>query len=542
MKAGAGSPSQPPGAVLVAAPQLPEPDRESGSRRTCDAIQFFLAGGWKVALAIPGRRPHADEEALARLGVEIITHSGEEFDRRIRSAGFSLAWIAFWAVADSLIPRIRARSPETRIIVDSVDLHFLRRGRERFQLGLEPKQLACLAPDYGIDLSRELNVYASADAVVTVSDREASLLVDFLGRRVPVMCWPDGEDLSRLRKPFSERFGILFVGSFRHPPNRDGLKWLCEQVLPRLDRRLRQANPLTVVGHGVDRELQDWIGRISGVNLVGWAPSLEPYLENCRISVVPLRFGAGTKRKLIQSAMAGLPAVSTGVGVEGLELRDGIEVLVADTAQEFADGIESLLEDQRLWEILSRRARRTILRRHHRKWTRNRFQEIVSLALALEPRGRQASVPVDWLQSWLRASYPILCERLRTAVAAVVPTGARVAVVSKGDEGLLRLGSREGGHFPRQPDGSAAGFHPPDSGWALAHLGELFQQGVRYLVFPAGSLWWLTHYRRFGDLLAERCVLLFDEPDTGRIYDLEHLEPGTDWADLESSGTKTDWK
>ncbi len=526
MRIGSGFPPKSPGAVLVAAPKIPEPDTESGSRRTFDIIHFFLTNGWNVTLAIPGPPSVETRRAWDDLGVEVVAASGQEFDRRIESTHFSLAWIAFWQVADALIPTLRTGSPTTRIVVDSVDLHFLRRSRERLQVG-DPVRY--LSPDHGLEFSRELNAYASADAVVTVSDREASLLEDLLGSRVPLLCLPDAEELPRFPRSFGERRGMLFVGSFRHPPNRDGLSWLCESVLPRLDQRLRSEHPLVVVGLGADSELQARIGKVSGVEFVGWAPSLEPYLEGCRISVVPLRYGAGTKRKLIQSAMAGLPSVSTPIGVEGLALGEGVGVLVAERAETFAASVGLLLQDQALWERLSRGGRRAILRRHHRNRVQSEFENIVARVLQLKARSFEDSLPKDWLLQWLRQSYPILTERLRTAVAAVVPDGSKVAVVSKGDPALLRMGNREGVHFPRQADGLPAGFHPPDSNWALSHLRELFRTGVRFLVLPAVSFWWLDHYRCFGNFLAERSVLLFDDADTGRIYDLRSMEDAAWW-------------
>jgi len=101
--------------------------------------------------------------------------------------------------------------------------------------------------------------------------------------------------------------------------------------------------------------------------------------------------------------------------------------------------------------------------------------------------------------------YRRLTERVRTAVADLVPAGAEVLVVSRGDRELLDLGVVEAGHFPQDREGRYLGHHPRDSDDALAQLEELRQRGAAYLVLPETSFWWLQHYESFAARLRERC-------------------------------------
>ena len=103
------------------------------------------------------------------------------------------------------------------------------------------------------------------------------------------------------------------------------------------------------------------------VTLVGWVPSLRPYLERVRVSAIPLLHGAGTKRKLIQALMTGTPSVSTSIGVEGLGLADGADVLVADGPEEFAARLTMMLENPGAWRQLADHGRATIGETHGRK-------------------------------------------------------------------------------------------------------------------------------------------------------------------------------
>ena len=130
-----------------------------------------------------------------------------------------------------------------------------------------------------------------------------------------------------------------------------------------------------------------------GVNAVGWVPSVHPYLNSARVSVVPLLYGAGTKRKLIQALRAGTPTVSTSVGVEGLGVKPGSEVLVADDAPSFAASVERLIEDQELWSRLADAGRKLIEPAYSRATTHTRFRDAVAEVLEREPNVSASCVP-----------------------------------------------------------------------------------------------------------------------------------------------------
>ena len=169
---------------------------------------------------------------------------------------------------------------------------------------------------------RELNTYAAADAVLTVSEKEAALVNDLIGQPNLAVRLPDTEELPRSPVPLRDRRGIVFLGNFLHAPNVDAARYLCQEIVPRLDRSAAEQHEISIVGTGADEQLRGVTDGIPGVKTVGWVPSPFPYLNTARVSVVPLRYGAGTKRKVIQSLMVGTPTVTTTVGAEGLGVRD----------------------------------------------------------------------------------------------------------------------------------------------------------------------------------------------------------------------------
>jgi hypothetical protein len=119
-----------------------------------------------------------------------------------------------------------------------------------------------------------------------------------------------------------------------------------------------------------------------------------------------------------------------------------------------------------------------------------------------------------------RPSYDLLVDRVRTAVATMLPPDSTVAVVSKGDERLLELAGMHGWHFPRLDDGTYAGYYPKSSEVAIGHLEQLRQRGAGFFVLPSTAFWWLDHYGGFREHL-DRLYRRLAFDDGCLIYDLE---------------------
>lgn len=117
-------------------------------------------------------------------------------------------------------------------------------------------------------------------------------------------------------------------------------------------------------------------------------------------------------------------------------------------------------------------------------------------------------------------TYPALVERIRGIARAAVPAGAVVAVVSRGDDDLIRLDGLVGWHFPQTPRGTYAGFHPGTSADAVRELAAVRERGAAYLLLPATEFWWLDHYEGFRSHLEDHHRLMLRTEDTCAIYSL----------------------
>jgi glycosyltransferase involved in cell wall biosynthesis len=517
--------------ALVCAPLMPEFDRESGSKRIYDAIAFLREAGWAVSfVAQSDQGGERYARHLQQRGVATYRGFGDRTDRLIASARFDLAIFAFWHLAEEHLPAIRRLSPDTRVIVDTIDLHFVRHARRLFQ-GANAGARGLLDDRYATDLCRELNTYAGADGVLAVSQKEADLVNDLVGDPALALHAPDAEDLGLSPLAFPERRGILFLGNFRHPPNKEAAQYLCREVLPRLDTRILAQHPLHIVGNAMDDEIRDYCRGHEAIRMIGWVPSVVPYLERSLLSVIPLLHGAGTKRKLIQALMVGTPTVSTAIGMEGLQLMNGQHVLQADEPQTFADSVVRLATDRDLWERLATQGRRHIEATHGREVVRDLWLRAIHAVLARKPKaamleerttGAQAASRRTKIQKRMSTvDYRQLRDRIKAAAVAAIPEGSTVIVVSRGDDHLLRLERRTGWHFPQNRAGLFAGYYPSNSIIAIEHLEQLREKGGGYLLLPATALWWLDHYEQFAQHLDEHYFRTFDDEDVCVIYDLQ---------------------
>lgn len=374
--------------ALVCSPRLPEFDREGGSRRIFHLIEFFRHAGWAVSfMARNGIDGDRYVQTLQQMGVATYASDypwspGREClidpEELVASVDFDIALLAFWDHAERLLPTIRILSPNTRIVIDSIDLHFLRQSRRLFSASHDNGSPGALDTSYASEMMRELNVYAASDAVLTVSQKEADLVNDLTGDPTLACPIPDTEDLELSPVPLADRRGMLFIGNYHHPPNVQAVAYLCQDVLPRVKPDLLARHPVYIVGNGMNETIVEYGRDLENVLMVGWVPSILPYLQRARISLIPLMYGAGTKRKLIQSIMVGTPGVSTSIGVEGLDLEDGQHVLVANDPSGFASSMTQLIEDENLWRKLAVQGRRQIMAAHGREAVGARFTSVIS--------------------------------------------------------------------------------------------------------------------------------------------------------------------
>jgi O-antigen biosynthesis protein len=325
---------------------VPTPDRDAGSARMLEILRALSRWSHPVLITLSKQARPLYERALWREGIE--TARAVDFERLVRERRFRVAILSRPHVADGLLRPIRRADPRARIVFDMVDAHSLRLSREHELTG--DAETARRAEHY-----RKLESRAARECdllwCASTADEE------FMRRMVPgvaAVVVPTIHPQGGRGLPLEKREHILFVGNFRHRPNADAVNFYAREVLPRVRESLPDVE-LLVVGDNAPEEFAAHAS--AGVRVLGYVPDIEPVFTRARVSVAPLRFGAGINGKIGEALAHGLPVVTTTVGAAGLALGDGEEALIADSAEDLAAATVRLYTDAALWRKLSEKGR-----------------------------------------------------------------------------------------------------------------------------------------------------------------------------------------
>lgn len=145
-------------------------------------------------------------------------------------------------------------------------------------------------------------------------------------------------------RPWCPPARALFLGTMTYHPNEDAALYFCQEILPLIRRELNGGITLDIVGKAPSQRVRD-LAEAGRVSVVGGVPEVEPHYAAVDFVVVPIRYGGGTRIKILEALALGRPVVSTTIGAEGLDLRDGTDILLADTPADFARHCVALARD-----------------------------------------------------------------------------------------------------------------------------------------------------------------------------------------------------
>ncbi len=334
--------------ILVIDHHLPMADKDSGSLRMFQILKILHHFGHRITFLpdnLADIPPYGDR--LRRIGIEVMHHpycksvSGYLGEH---GRGFDVIILSRCDFAVKHISAVRHLAPQAFLIFDTVDLHFLRQEREAalFQ-SEELKEGAKEKRQLEYDLIRQ------ADQTWVVSPTEQALLRE-AHPNSSIEVVSNIVDTPGSATPFPERRDILFIGSFQHPPNVDAVLYFIQEIFPLVQARSRDIRLYIIGGHAPPS-----IVALASEQIIvaGYQPDVRLFFDTIRLSVAPLRYGAGVKGKINQSMGLGVPVVATSMAVEGMNLVDGEDILRADTPDSFADAVVKLYESEELWNKIS---------------------------------------------------------------------------------------------------------------------------------------------------------------------------------------------
>jgi glycosyltransferase involved in cell wall biosynthesis len=289
--------------------------------------------------------PYGD--ALRKRGILFLHHPYVRSIREYLNAHggmFDVVILSRCDFARKHIVHVREYAPQSRVIFDTVDLHFLREGRHA-EMTNDPE----VRRKAGEKQQVEYELIEQSDETWVVSPVERDLLRSS-HPDVSIEVVSNIVEIPGSATPFSLRQDFLFIGSFQHTPNIDAVLFFTHKIYPLVQARLPTAN-FFVIG---DKAPPAVVALASeNIIITGFQPDVRPYFDSVKLSIAPLRWGAGVKGKVNQSMGFGVPVVATTVAVEGMALTNREDILIADDPETFARALIDLYESEDLWTRVS---------------------------------------------------------------------------------------------------------------------------------------------------------------------------------------------
>jgi GT2 family glycosyltransferase len=342
--------------IIVIDSYIPRYDRESGSLRLFHILKIFKQLNYHVIFVPDNGNPEEPyTEILQQMGIEVLYYT-QRFNipliRQIkeRLSSINIAWICRPTLADKYASIFKADN-RIKIIYDTIDLHYIRLKREA---ELYPERSEAISWEEMQKL--ELKIASIADQTISITDTDKNVL-EFQGvsnvETVPNIHFPYQKE----RPSYEKRAGILFIGSYDHKPNIDAVVWLCKEIMPIVWKKYPDII-VTLLGNNPKKNIL----AIASPNVIipGFVEDVSPYFLNNRIFVAPLNYGSGMKGKIGQSLEYSLPVLSTSIGVEGMNLKNLHNCIIAEDTESFAKEIVNLYFDKEIWESISHKCHEAI--------------------------------------------------------------------------------------------------------------------------------------------------------------------------------------
>ena len=364
------------GRILAIDYELPRPDKEAGGYATFQELRLFKSLGYKVTF-VPNNMAYlyGYVEDLQKSGVEVVYapyySSVKEFIEK-NGKEFDIFYLVRWYIAQEYVDLIRQVNPNAKILFNNADLHFLRELREA--IANKDNNLLKRALD---TQKNELEVMKKVDLVLSYNEVEHAVILSHNQDKTKVAKWPWVVCTKEKEKaPFENREHLCFLGNYRHLPNIFAVEYFVREIMPIIREEIPGIK-FFIYGANITDEIKKL--ESDDVIVKGYIKDLKEMFTKHKIFVAPLISGAGIKGKVIEALSYGVPSVLTPIAVEGMNVKNNHEVLIADSPEEFAKAIYSLYTNKDLWEKISNNALEFV----KNEYSFSKGQELVKKALEM---------------------------------------------------------------------------------------------------------------------------------------------------------------
>ena len=338
--------------ILIIGYVWPEPNSSAAGSRMMQLIELFLAENWKVVFSTPA----LDSEhrfPLETLGVEIasIKLNCDSFDVFIDQLQPTMVLFDRFMMEEQFGWRVAKNCPNALRILETVDLHCLRKGRQQALKENRNFELRDLNSDTA---RREVASIYRCDLSLMISEYEMELLETYFRvpksilHYFPFMVETVSETILETLPNYEERLHFVTIGSFLQEPNWDCVRYLKEAIWPELRNRIPNAE-MHVYGSYPQQKALQLHNPKERFFIKGWAKNAEEVVKQAKVVLAPLRFGAGMKGKLLEAMYCGTPSVTTHVGAESMYGNLPWNGFIADDSATIITAAEKLYTDKSVW-------------------------------------------------------------------------------------------------------------------------------------------------------------------------------------------------
>jgi glycosyltransferase involved in cell wall biosynthesis len=346
--------------VLVLGYVWPEPNSSAAGSHMLSLLNLFIQQGCHITFASPALQGEHKVD-LTELGIKehTISLNCSSFDDFILTLKPDLVLFDRFMLEEQFGWRVAKHCPNALRVLDTEDLHSLRNARHQAL----KQQRHATDEDLNSDLAkREIAAIFRSDLSLIISSYECELLKNHYAvpEHILLHCpfMLDQHDLATPQQCYVDKQHFISIGNFRHEPNWDAVLFLKQHIWPLIRQQLPKAE-LHIYGAYPPPKATQLYNAKQGFLVKGWASDAKQVMQQAKVCLAPLRFGAGIKGKLAEAMVCGTPNVTTNIGMEGMASGLPWPGLVTDLSQfnnhednarDFAEKAVQLYTDQTIWQ------------------------------------------------------------------------------------------------------------------------------------------------------------------------------------------------
>jgi len=328
--------------ILVIGYVWPEPNSSAAGSHMMSILRLYRQQNWQVEFATPSQpTEHMIDLASEGISSQSITLNCDSFDTYITDYQPDIVMFDRFMMEEQFGWRVEKNCPDALKILDTEDLQCLRNARH--QAHKDDRELT--KEDLFSDIAkREIAAILRSDISLIISSYEMELLINTFNvdasllHHLPFMV--DLEKCPRKTLSFSDRRHFMTIGNFRHAPNWDAVLYL-QKIWPLIRKRIPEAE-LHIYGSYPPPKATALHNPKTSFFIKGWAENALTVMEESRICLAPLRFGAGIKGKLLDAMIMQTPSITTSIGSEGMHDKEPWPGVLTDDMSEFVEAAVNL--------------------------------------------------------------------------------------------------------------------------------------------------------------------------------------------------------